>query len=329
MDVDRLRQILKDKNLYVKENSKNIIAICPICGDHPNPAKKGHLWISTDPSIPVAHCFIGNHPAVTINQLIYDITGDKGISESIISKEEIKKSQKEASIKRSNKLKEFEIPELSAKAHQRKEWYIRKRSNNQLTSKDIPNLIFDFKEFFNCNHLQNVAEEKVGTFIDILQKNYIGIVTRNNTMLWCRNCDSSAIYKFQKIVLQESSLSLLDYIYLPGGDPASDKVVLAEGPFDIIGEYATDSLRLRSKARIYAAGLSFSYPALLKSVCYDETLFRSSVTILSDDNKKPYLYKKLKRQHAYLINKVKLFYNNHPGGDFGSFPVKPFEVRIA
>lgn len=324
-----MRQLLVDKHLYVKENSKNIIAICPICGDHPNDSKKGHLWVSKDPSIPVANCFIGNHPAVTINKLVYDLTGNKGISEEILPKEELKKSRDQASINRKNKLQDYSIPDLSPKDYKNKEFYIRKRSNNKLTSEDIPNLVFDFKEFFNSNNLQDVAEKKIGTFINILQKHYIGIVSRRNTMLWCRNTNHKSSFKFQKIKLQDSSLPLLDYIYLPGDNPSSNRIVLSEGPFDIIGEYANDSLRLRNNTRLYAAGLTFSHASLLKSVCYDETLFKANVTILSDNDKKPYLYKKFKKYHSYLLDKMKLVYNDNPGGDFGSFPLKPVEVKIA
>jgi len=40
MNIDNLRKLIKDKKLWVKETTKNIICICPYCGDHKDDRKK-------------------------------------------------------------------------------------------------------------------------------------------------------------------------------------------------------------------------------------------------------------------------------------------------
>ena len=72
MNIDNLRKLIKDKKLWVKETTKNIICICPYCGDHKDDRKKGHLYVSKNPEIPVVHCFIGGC-AKGLVQFIEDI----------------------------------------------------------------------------------------------------------------------------------------------------------------------------------------------------------------------------------------------------------------
>jgi hypothetical protein len=105
-------------------------------------------------------------------------------------------------------------------------------------------------------------------------------------------------------------------------------VILAEGVFDAIGEYSMDTLKLKDKARLYVAGLSYSYDSLLKGVCFDNQLFTASVVILSDRNIAPGLYYKLQKYGKHVIKDLKVYYNRNSGGDFGSFPIVPFELKL-
>ena len=93
-----------------------------------------------------------------------------------------------------------------------------------------------------------------------------------------------------------------------------------------MGEYVSDSLKIKKDVRIYAAGNSFSYQSLLKSVCFDDNLFRCNVIILSDSDKAPYEYSKYKQENFHILNSTKIYYNSS-GKDFGIFPQKPVEIK--
>jgi hypothetical protein len=100
---------------------------------------------------------------------------------------------------------------------------------------------------------------------------------------------------------------------------------LSEGNFDILGCYATDILKLNDKARVYAAGCTFAYPELLKSVCFDYSIYNAEVTILSDSDKKKYHYKKLLTESNTMYTTINIVYNQL-GKDFGTFPQHPVKL---
>jgi hypothetical protein len=329
MDIDKLRSVLSKYNTITKDTSKNFVCHCIYCSDHSDVRKRGHMYVSKDPEVPVVHCFICNFSTV-LPKFITDLTGDRQVSESILPKAEFERSKKvSASRGTAQKLKQIEIPDLDVANFFWKNEYIQKRSGNVLSGSDIPKLIFNFKQFFRVNNLQHIVDEQLGPRgLDLIQNGYIGILTRNDSILYCRNTNERDSYKFRKIQIQTLGHNRLDYITMPGGDPKSKLIVAGEGPFDIIGEYSQDSLGLRDTCRMYICGLSFSYKSLIRSFCYDETLFNADLVILSDTDKKPYLYKKMKRECKCVLKSIKLFYNRNRGGDFGSLPITSVQSII-
>lgn len=329
MNIDRLREILKEHNLFVKEKNKNIICICPICGDHKNPRKKGHLYVSTDPDKPIAHCFFCDS-ALSVSNLIKKITGSSNISKEVITPEEEKRAQyKHAPVRKAKqRTVQYKLSNIEPTSFPNKRLYIKKRSINKLNPEEVPNLIFDFKNFFHYNRLNIVGNEEGKTIsnqeFNIISQNFIGFLSRHHTTIYGRNTDSREWLQFKKIHLQNDPFRLLDYWCMPGGDPSSDTVVLAEGNFDIIGEYVSDSLKIKDSVRLYASGNSFSYSSLIKSVCFDENLYKCTVVILSDNDKKLQWYNKFKEKNNHVIKKTDIWWNKS-GKDFGVFPVRPFK----
>lgn len=324
MNVEKLKQILIESKIYIKESSKNIIAKCPFCGDHPDPKKAGHLYISTDSEIPIAHCFFCNY-AVPIDKLIVDLTGNKTLSKEVVPLSERKRTRK---IVKKTKERSFnyQLPKIDFESFIGKRAYIKTRSNNKWNPEEIPNLVFDFLSFFRINNLENIRQEELSVQeIDILHNQCVAFLSKHHTTLYCRNVGESWL-KFKKIPLQQDSLMMLDYWSIPGGDSNSNIVVLAEGNFDIIGEYVSDSLHIKNKVRLYASGNSFSYSSLLKSICFDENLFRCNVIILSDRDKQPEWYRKFRRENDHIIDKLEI-YANKSGKDFGIFPQRPFKYK--
>lgn len=327
MNIDKLRQTLTDfKVAVVKETTSDFVCVCPICGDHPTLRKQGHMYISKNAEYPYAHCFFCN-AQLFLPQFIKIISGDRKLSEQIISKDEIKEIEKSVTRTTRRNLRVFQLPELNLEKFSAKYQYLQNRVNNKIPISEIPNVIFDFYKFMEINNI-NDTDSNYEKFKEIFQANMIGFLSKNQTKIFCRNIDSGHWMKMGKVSLQPMGIELLDYYSIPGDSPTSNLIVLGEGNFDILGEYGHDSLSLKKKVRVYAAGQSFSYEALLKSVCFFESIFRVEVVILSDSDKKEYNYLNLKRNNQHVIKNIKLFYNKHPGGDFGSFPIYPYEVKI-
>jgi len=329
MNIDQLKVLLRDHNTIVKETTKNFIVHCCYCGDHPNPRKKGHLYVSKDPNVPVVHCFFCNH-STPLEVFLFDITGDKKSINLVVSKEELERYQRTGtkSVKKS-KSTNYVLPEIDHDSFNLKRAYIKKRANFCLEPQNLPGLIFNFEEFFSTNKLTDKMIADLGNRgLDMMQNKFVGFLSRNQSMIYCRCIDSGEYYQFRKISLQEPKFGMLDYVCFPGNNPKSNVVVLAEGTFDILGEYVSNSLNMNDKVRLFAAGQSYSYSSLIKSVSFDENLFKMKVIILSDRDKKVNWYSKFVENNKHIIDTVKFFYNKAAGGDFGSYPIRPFEMRL-
>lgn len=327
MNIDLLRDILVQKRLYVKETSKNIISICPMCGDHPDPSKRGHLYVSKDVSKPICHCFF-SHCAFIIPKLITLVTGDKSLADRVISKDELndvlKKTQQEK-IKVTVKEATITVPVLNVDKFPHKVDYINKRTNHMWDVTKIPKLIFDFEEFISINNLSSEIGEYLSNYdIERLQSDFVGFLGRNNSMLYCRSIDDDSKYKFRKVQIQKRYPDLLDYVSVPGNNKNSKTIVFSEGTFNILVESAYDSLQIKNDVRLYVACQSWSYIAALKSVLFDEMLFNCDVIILSDRDKFIKHYHEFYEQSKHVINSFSIFYNR-TGKDFGCYPPSPFE----
>jgi len=326
MDIEKLKQILIDNKIFISEKSKNFVCKCCYCNDHPNPSKWGHLYVSKDESIPVCHCWMCG-TAVPIPKLISDLTGNKNLYKNIISDEQLQNSyQKTKQYSAKQRTRIYKIPEISNERFSEKKLYIRKRTGNKLTSEEVPNLILNFFDFLNINKLDIVGQGKLMSDweADLIHRNFVCFLSSNHSMLFCRNIDPNATFKFKKIYLQEDPLYLLDYWKIPVRE-YGNTIILSEGNFDILCEYAYDSLELKNDVRLYASGNSFSYSSLLKSVCYDESIYKSDVVILSDTDKPAHWYNKFLKENEHLIRTCKIYMNRN-GKDFGSYPPVPTRI---
>jgi hypothetical protein len=326
MNVEKLKNILIENKIYKSENSKNFICLCCFCGDHLNPSKQGHLYVSKDDNVPVCHCWLCGE-AVPIPKLIKDLTGDKNLYKEVISDEVLNSNYKKpTTYQTKQRTVTYKIPDLTNDRFSEKKIYIKKRSGNKCDAEDVPHLIVNLTEFLNLNHLNIVGKNQILSDweIDILQRNYVCFLSENHTLLYCRNIDDNAQFKFKKIPLQSDNLQLLDYWKIPGYQ-TSNLIVLAEGNFDILCEHSFDSLGLKSKARLYAAGNSFSYSSLLKSVCFNESLYNVDLVILSDTDKPAHWYNKMRKENSHLIKSCKIYMNKR-GKDFGTYPPMPSQI---
>lgn len=315
LDIDKLRAVLKESKLLTKETFKNFIITCPYCGDHNSRNHKhSHCYVSKLETMPIAHCFYCNG-SWPISKLLLDITGSSR-PDIVDVKYNINDKKTKQVIKKVSKVKQFQLPELDINKYPHKTNYMRIRTFDKLDITKIPNLIFDFEQFLNINSINAATDLKLSKWeIDLLQHNFVLFLSKHHTLLYARNISKETKVPFRKIPIQKSDTDMLDYYEVDLGHPDNNTIILAEGNFDILGCYAHNSLKLNGRANCYASGCSFSYSALLKSVCYDRSLYNVSVYVLSDNDKKEFHYRNFIR-NAYTAKDIKIVYNKY-GKDFG------------
>lgn len=322
IDVDGIREVLKKAGIYRKENDKNFMCRCLYCGDHRNESYF-HLYISKSDMIPTAHCWYCQG-AWPLKKILFDITGDK--CDNLLTVESKNESPNESVVKTipKERFKKLIIPELDTFKFPVKTLYIKRRTNNNIDLVKIPNMIFDIKEFFKINNI-DIKTKLYDWEIEMIQNSSVAFLSHHNTTLYCRDSNPKSLYPFRKIILQKDPLDMLDYYLIDNNNINSNQIVLSEGIFDCLGCIACNSLNLTNTARLYAAGCTFAYPELLKSVCFDFSLYHSDVVILSDSDKKQYHYKKLIDTCFYLWDNLNIVYNQF-GKDFGNFPQRAVKL---
>ena len=313
-----------EKNLGpVKTNPKNIITDCPWC-DVGVQTSKSHLWISmTDP---IFHCFRGGcNQSGLIRKLTEKIEGtdtsNNFVNRDLVSQYKTEKIKFE---KNAFKPKDIILPELREDFFTLKAFYLRQRFKfNNMPFSSVKGLVFDIDELIRINNI--VLDEKVLKFKDYLQTNFIGFLTENNSCISLRNIDSKSGFRYYKLNIQRSQL--LDYYKLYGNGRQSRHIIMAEGIFDIYSEHIYNILGLKDKAAIYIAALSTSYAAAIKSVVFNEQIYRPIIHILSDREIPIKYYEKIMKYNNHLIESMNVYYNK-TGKDFNDTPINISCINI-
>ena len=303
---------------HIKTTSKNLIIPCPWC-EYNQDKDHYHMYISLD--VPIFHCFHANcEKSGTLGKLIKALEGHD-ISEKFVDRNVLKESLKkrEVFVDAEIKQKHIMFPEINSSKFMLKDMYIKQRLKfSNISTSMIKGLIYDFEEFLRINELP--VYENVFRIKEYIQSNFVGFVTENKSTVIFRNIDDSHSMKFYKYVIQKSNF--LDYYKLPGYNKNSNKIILAEGIFDIFTEHLFDSLDLKRDVKLYASALSSKYISLIQSIVFHEQLFKPEVIILSDQGIGLDYYKKIKKYNSHIIDKFVVYYNKG-GKDFNNTPVIP------
>lgn len=307
----------------VKVKSSNIIIPCPFC-EYGEEKSHYHLWISNE--APMFQCFHAGCPkkSGSVAELVKKISGFN-ISEKFIDKDLVKDKQIEK--KPNGVLKEIRIPEINENEFKSKSFFIRKRLGfNNFDLNSVKGLIFDFNKFVNLNKNIIKFEDRTLNLSDYIQSNFVGFITEKRCIAVFRNMDTNSKIKHIKVKLQTDIFP--DYYKLNGSNPRSDRIVLAEGAFDILSEYIFNSLNLRDKVKLYASPFSPHYQTLIKSIVFNERIYQPDVIILSDRDVKLDYYEKLKFYNKHIIKSLTIYYNKG-GKDFNIFPIIPEKFIIS
>lgn len=318
--IDFLRQNLGD---HIKTSSKNIICPCPWC-EYQKERDHYHMYISIE--APIFHCFHGScEQSGTLPKLLTKIQGHD-ISEVFIDKSMVQEYSKQKDIlaDKDEKLKNISLPVLKPDQFPFKDLYVKKRLKfANIPTKLIKGLIYDIESFIQMNQIP--MDETLFKLKDYLHSNFVGFLTEHNTTVLLRNIDHTHTMKFFKMKIQWPNFS--DYYRLPGGKYNSNKIVLAEGIFDIFTEHIYDFINIKNQVRLYASVLSSRYQSLIQSIVYNEQIFRPDVVILSDRGIEEDQYRKLQHYNKHIINSLSVYYNK-TGKDFNTTPVTPVRVEI-
>ena len=311
--VDYLKSYLGDR---VKTSGKNIIAPCPYCGEHKQNKKHYHLFISKQ--APCFHCFHSDClTSGSIKKLCEKLEG-KDSSEKYIDKEKIKEIQKhDVKLSLPVEKKKIYLPDLREDYFKLKSLYVKGRLKYSVPNlKEVKGLIFDSDKFISDNQIK--LDDRLKRVKDYLQTNFIGFLTEHNSVVVFRNMDEMSDFKFFKLFINETRF--LDYYKLFGGNYHSNHVVIGEGIFDIFNEHIFDYTSLKKDVKLYAAALSTSYDSLIKSLVFNEKIYRINVSVLSDRGIDLNYYKKIKNFNSHIIDKMTVYYNRN-AKDFGESSV--------
>jgi hypothetical protein len=282
------------------------------------------MYISLE--APIFHCFHAScEKSGTIRKIMLALEG-KDTSDQFIDKTALDnfKKQKTLFVDKDDSIRNVIIPPLNTNMFRLKELYMNKRFKfSNIYLENVKGLIFDVYKFLEINKIP--ISETLFRLQDYLHTNFVGFLTENKSTVVFRNIDNSHSMRYYKLKIQESSF--VDYYKLPGGNPNSKRIVLAEGIFDIFSEHIYDYLNIKNDVKLYASVLSSKFSMLLKSIIFYEQIFKPDVVILSDNGIPLYQYKYLYKKYNHLINTIKVYYNK-TGKDFGDNKVLPTNVFV-
>jgi len=305
----------------VKTRSKNIVIPCPWC-EYGKEKKHYHMYISLE--APIFHCFLPDCKVSSgvLPRLIKKLEG-KDISERFVDKEKISSVPKRIFEASNTNSQHVLIPDLKKDVFPYKEMCLQKRLKfSNMSSEKVKGLVYDILAFTNLNNISGDLQfERLKQY---LHTNFIGFLTEHQSCLICRNVLDNQSFRYYKIKIFD--MPFVDY-YKIVGNRTSSLVVVAEGIFDIFGEYLYNYLGIKDKVRFYASALSINYKSLLQSIVFFENIYQMDVVILSDSDVSLNYYKKLKRDCSYLIKSLNVVYNKD-GKDFASSSVSPVKFVL-
>lgn len=304
----------------VKVTNKSIICRCPWCELDQN-KKHYHLFIFLP--FPYFKCYhAGCNMKGSISKLLKKLNG-KDESDKFIDSEKV--SKKVIEYTQYKEYQELIIPELSERGFEDKDFYIKKRLKFNVDPKTIKGLIYDIDKFISVNNIE--ISNKYKRISPFFQSNFVGFLTEFNSILCLRNIDNSSDFRYFNLSTEKSSANFLDYYKIQSMNYNSNLVVMAEGIFDIYTEHIFDNLKLKKDTKMLVSGLSTNYDSLIKSIVFNENIYKLKLVILSDKGLSLDFYRKIKNKNKHVIDSMEVYYNK-TGKDFNVTPVFPEKFLI-
>ena len=322
---EKLRSTLEAKTClsYFNASRTELIIRCPFCESN-SKKQHGHLYISTDESALVFNCFRCEEKGILIN-LLKEFNLDP---EDFIDKNLLKKrwSGGKSDIKRGKRTRGgFVIKEQNLNRYHLKRQYILGRIGYHVEIEDVPNLIFDVKNFLLLNKVVLSPDQE--RFVDVLETKFVGFLGLREAQIIFRNIDPDDKMKHFKLQLVKNNLLFKDFYGIRTGPILEEmnKIILCEGVFDLlVSYYSPEMSELRLETCMLAAMMGNGFFNGLSSVLDYCCLSKADIVILSDRDMEEEKYRRLNSNPQ--VNSLKIYYNKG-GKDFGRQPIVPVSGR--
>ena len=230
--------------------------------------------------------------------------------------------------------KSYILPKFVDQKHDFKRLYFEKRTGIKLNQNIIQNynLIFSLYEFLNINNINlNNYDNNTKFLINELDKNFIGFLSTNKSMIMFRSATKFTNFSRNKMNFVIDPNYKLSFYYTPGINKVDlmtekPKIIMAEGPYDIICIKEKFFTKSNSDTIFVAVGGKNNYKKILREIIHRTGFLNAEVTIFSDEDVKidEYINKVLGSYTDILHGRI---IYNELSKDFGSIDI-PYKFKI-
>ena len=321
--MNSLRDHLQEKTGLAYFSSNEIITLCPRCerDRFKTSRKHGHLYISTDN--PIFKCFRCSFKGIISKALKQFELNTKDYYESdIFNFDWIKNDTDKFFSNEDTPSKSIITPDHNTNCDNyiNKLSYLNQRIPNFNIS-DHSDIILDINTFLMDN---KIDIDKNDEFKKFLGKNFIGFLTKRNSLLICRNIDSQSNFRYFKINLR--TIYFKDFFSRDLNNKFNNKVVLCEGVFDLLNIVEHEKTKSIIKdACIIGTALNNDYTNTLISILDYVKMTYADVIIFSDKDMDESQYMNLFFNNT--VRSLTLYYNEFEK-DFGTTNINPIKVPV-
>jgi hypothetical protein len=325
---NKLSQLLREKTglAYFNSDKSELITRCLFNGDdHDNSSDHGHLYLSTSENFLVFSCFKCKTKGNILKLLDeYKIDPLEVIDKELLDNFQIYgKTQHINWVRNKDKVinnENFYKININTEKDlniQKKILYIKGRTNFNINVELIPNLILNVESFLLENNI--ICNEMIKTY----NNDIIGFLGERRQLLVLRSISDNVPFRYNIIKLRKEKFLYKDFygIRLNSVSLNHNKIVLCEGPFDVLNVYA-NKLKLLDNSCYVSCVFGKSYYNSISSILDALKIFKVQITILSDKDVNEYFYYKLKNHPQ--VDSLNVYWNKKMK-DFGEGSFIPFK----
>lgn len=297
-----------------------VVIRCPICDENGKAHDHGHCYVGLirdqDTSPIVYNCFINHCSGIVTPDFLKAVNiYDQELNNilTIWNNERLRNSKVTNRIdyvKRS--IAHIEQPEYSEnKRVKDKLTYLQGRMQINFNLENVKplNVVWTLTEFLKHNKIDPNPNFK--KLIKVLDSDYLGFLSQSKEYIIFRNLVKNNNLRYFKYPIFQESHGIMNYVIRgTKADLLAEDVdlVLAEGPFDIIGIYA-NVYHCRKDQIIYSAVCGSSYQTTIRKFIKMGFVKNLNIHIYSDSDKQPFYYKTLIKNLGIWCKSINLYYN--------------------
>ena len=323
-------------NKVIKRNNNYYVTKCPFCGDESSSGKL-HFYIKIVPddnSGIVYYCFRCIEGGL-LNSSILSLMGCD--NEKLLSRldefNNVCSKGRSTKLENVQKVFSFQIPDYKPNIKHR---YITYRLGVPIdeATYDKLKIVTSIKDFLKLNKLKPRGST---SFIDLLDKYYVGFLSYGNSHILLRDITEKQKYRWIKYpIIEESTNNRLFYVMQGQMDVLSTEPIninISEGIFDIIsvcyqlGHNTDHDINIAATGKYYDTILNTLISMGLVGGNITINIFSDNDLLIDPTAKNTTtvgFFKNKLHSYRYLYNKINIYYNTY-SKDFG---VKKENIKI-